>query len=319
MRGRSKFMHIGIIGVGGVGGYFGGKLARLLTNNNDKLKIYFFARGKHLDEIKKNGLLLSTQNEGEFFAVPTLATDNINELPELDLCLLCVKSPDLNNVLSAIKRKIRSDTHIIPLLNGIDIYERVKKVIPEAIVYPACAYLGTHIERYGKVTQNGGSCTILFGKDPTRMQAESQVIFDLFNAANIKHRFLENPYLEIWAKYIFIAAYGMVAASENLTLGQIMDNIEMSNLVKEIMKELVQIAEKQGVKLPKNIIDESFNKSRNFPADTKTSFQRDFEKDGLNESELFGDTIIRLGKKLGVRTSFTIRVNDKLKKIKMGM
>jgi 2-dehydropantoate 2-reductase len=307
-------MNIGIIGVGGVGGYFGGKLTKLLHNYKEDLTISFFARGNHLAEIQKNGLLVSTKDEGEFLAVPTLATDTVTELPDLDLCLLCVKGYDLDTVLNTIKSRLKSNTHIIPLLNGVDIYERVKKVVGDAIVYPACVYVGTHIERYGKVTQNGGACTILLGKDPAHMQQSHQSILDLFNAANIKHTFCDDVYPEIWGKYTFIAAYGMVTASEDKTLGQILEDTQSSTRVKAIMTEIQKIAEKKGINVSQNAVEDAYNKGKNFPYDAKTSFQRDFaQKDKLNESELFGDTIIRLGKEVGIETPVTLLVNDMLK------
>lgn len=124
---REVNMDIGIIGTGGVGGYLGGKLTQLL-NDNAGLNIYFIARNKHLEEIKKNGLILDTEDEGEMICRPTLATDNLNELPELDLCLICVKSYDLNNVLMQLKSKVKDTTHVLPLQNGIDIHERVRAV-----------------------------------------------------------------------------------------------------------------------------------------------------------------------------------------------
>lgn len=310
-------MNIGIIGVGGVGGYFGGKLAWLLNNNRDDLKIYFFARGGHLAEIKKNGLLLSTKDEGEFTVIPTLATDNMNDIPDLDLCLLCVKGYDLDNVLKAVKGKLKPGTKIIPLLNGVDIYERVRRVVSDAIIYPACVYVGTHIERYGKVTQNGGACTILFGKDPAHMQEYPQSIIDLFIAAGIKHTFFDDVYPEVWGKYIFIAAYGMVTASESKTLGQVIEDDDSSIRVKGIMTEIKRIAEKKCINLSENIVEESYHKGKNFPYEAKTSFQRDFElKDKSNESELFGDTIIRLGKEVDVDTPITQSVNERLRLIK---
>jgi 2-dehydropantoate 2-reductase len=310
-------MNIGIIGVGGVGGYFGGKLTRLLNNYKEDLNIYFFARGKHLEEIKKNGLLLSTKDEGEFIAIPTLATDNVNDIPDLDVCLLCVKGYDLDNVLNTIKCRLIRNTQIIPLLNGVDIYERVKRVVGDVIVYPACVYVGTHIERYGKVTQDGGACTILLGKDPAYMQQSLQAISELFHAASIKHTIFDDVYPEIWGKYTFIAAYGMVTASEDKTLGQVLEDKEASSRVKGIMTEIQKIAEKKGINIPENLVEEAYNKAKNFPYDTKTSFQRDFaQKDKLNESELFGDTIIRLGKEVGVDTPVTLLVNEKLKSMK---
>ena len=77
-------MNIAVIGIGGVGGYFGGKLCRLLHSTND-LKIFFIARSTHLHEIQKKGLLLET-HEGEMVCKPTFATEKISDLPELDLC-----------------------------------------------------------------------------------------------------------------------------------------------------------------------------------------------------------------------------------------
>lgn len=312
-------MNIGVIGIGGVGGYFGGKLTRLLGQDTNKdLKIYFVARNKNLEEmeIKKNGLLLNTAEEGETICRPTLATDNIDELPELDLCFICVKSYDLNNVLKTVKNRIKDDTDIIPLLNGVDIYERVRMIIPNGVVYPSCAYVGTHLERYGKVKQNGGSCTILFGSDPKQPEIIPQRVFDIFEASSIKYKWCEDPYVEIWSKYIFISSYGMITASEDKTLGQIMESEELSDKLIGIMKEIEAIAQKQDVNFPNNIVEISFNKGKYFPYETKTSFQRDFErKNKPDERELYGDTIIRLGQSLGVATPITRLVNKKINKI----
>jgi 2-dehydropantoate 2-reductase len=117
-------MNIAVIGIGGVGGYFGGKLTQLLKDDKN-INIYFIARNQHLSEIKKNCLILDT-DEGIITCIPTLAMDNIAELPKLDLCLICVKSYDLEKVLFEIKSKITDKTMILPLLNGVDIYERIR-------------------------------------------------------------------------------------------------------------------------------------------------------------------------------------------------
>ena len=90
---------IWVYGVGGVGGFIGGKIARFLQNEHRKdTGLYFIARGEHLNEIQKKGLVLNTGNEKGLVCVPTRATDNIEGLPSPDLCLLCVKSYDLDAV-----------------------------------------------------------------------------------------------------------------------------------------------------------------------------------------------------------------------------
>ncbi len=82
----------------------------------------------------------------------------------LDVCYICVKQYDLENVLKNLVTKINDSTIIIPLLNGIDIYDRVRKIITKGYVLPACVYVGTHIKQPGVVEQSGGECTIIFGQ-----------------------------------------------------------------------------------------------------------------------------------------------------------
>ncbi len=308
-------MNIAVIGTGGVGGYFGGKLAQLLLVDKS-LKIYFIARGRHLEEIKKNGLILDA-DEGQLICRPTSAADDISELPELDICLICVKSYDLYNVLIRLKSKITDKTMILPLLNGVDIYERVRSVIKNGIVFPSCVYVGTHIEKPGKVTQRGGACTIHFGKDPLNKNPDP-LIFELLQKANIKYSWTDDPYAEIWSKFIFIASFGMVTANYDKTLGEVMKSEELSGYVKDIMNEIYQIALKKKISLPAAIIEDSYMKGNKFPPETKTSFQRDYEdKLRPDERDLFGGTIIRFGEQSGIKTGTTNRIYESLQKNKI--
>jgi 2-dehydropantoate 2-reductase len=311
-------MNIAIIGVGGVGGYFGGKLAAYSVRSG-KHNIYFIARCTHLDAIRsQSGLILATQDEGELLCRPTHATDNIDELPPLDLALLCVKSYDLDPVLVCLRSKIEDGTRIIPLQNGVDVYERFRNRIDSGIIYPACAYIGARIERPGVVVQNGGACEILFGEDPGHAGDTPEEILSLFHEAGIKYRWLgNNPYNEIWKKFMFICAFSLVTAAEGKTLGQVMESGESGRSVLSVMREIYAISVKKGVMLPESVIREAFDKGYSFPFDAKTSFQRDFEnRDKPDERDLFGGTVTRLGEELGIETPFTMGIYEKLDSIK---
>ncbi|MBN1397211.1 MAG: 2-dehydropantoate 2-reductase [Bacteroidetes bacterium] len=296
-------MNIAVIGTGGVGGYYGGKLSQLLKTDKN-LKIFFIARGEHLDEIKRNGLILDT-DEGQNVCIPTMATDDISELPELDLCFLCVKSYDLEKVLLQLKPKIAESTIILPLLNGVDMYERVRSVIQNGVVYPSCVYIGTHIEKPGKVTQRGGACIIHLGKDPNN-EYLNPVLFEIFKKANIRYKWTDNPYTEIWSKFIFIAPLSLTAANYDKTIGEVLESVELSKYVKDMMMEIQQLAIRKEVFLPPAIIEDSFTRAKKFLYETKTSFQRDYKKkDKPDERDIFGGTIIRLGEQLGIKTETT--------------
>ncbi len=307
-------MNIAVIGIGGVGGYFGGKLTQLL-NDEKELNIYFIARNRHLDEIKRNGLILDT-DAGQTICRPTLATDDIFELPQLDLGLICVKSYSLDDILVQLKSKIADKTMILPLLNGVDIYERIRTIIKNGAVFPSCVYIGTHTERPGKVTQRGGAGIIHFGKDPNNDYVDPELL-GIFQKANIKYNWTDNPDIEIWSKFIFIASFGMVTANSNKTLGEVMQSEELSQTIKEIMTEIYQIAAKKQISLPPTIVNDSYQKGKNFPFETKTSFQRDYEdKERPDVRDIFGGTIIRLVEQLGIKTEITKRIYDSIQKNK---
>lgn len=308
--------NIAVIGIGGVGGYFGGKMCRILQDSNE-YNLYFVARGQHLKEIQRNGLVLKTSEYGKFICKPTLATESIEELPTIDICFICVKQYDLNNVLLKLKDKITDKTKIVALLNGVDIYSRIRKIIKNGVVFPACVYVGTHIESPGVVSQNGGSCTIIFGQDMQNKKILAEDICNIFDISSIKYNWTENHITEIWAKYMFIASYGLVTSYYNKTLGEIYNSEEYSDVVKKIMGIIYELSKVEDVKLSEDIIKISYEKANNFPFETKTSFQRDFEnKNKADERELFGLSIIELGKKNNINVEIVEKLHYGLNEIK---
>jgi 2-dehydropantoate 2-reductase len=224
-----------IYGTGGVGGYFGGKIAEAFSNPHfNDYGIYYIARGEHLAAIKQRGILVKTP-ERTISAKPTLATADINEIPSPDLILLCIKSYDLNQAAAAIKPVIHDNTVIIPLLNGVDISERIRTVLDEGILLPACLYLGTHIESPGVVNQSGGNGVIMFGPDPKFPDYSGENVKAFFTKTGIKYEWYDDPLPPIWEKYIFIAAFGLVTALTGKSLGAVMENAEHRKMVQGIM------------------------------------------------------------------------------------
>jgi 2-dehydropantoate 2-reductase len=298
---------IWVYGVGGVGGYFGGKLAYLASRNPEAGKgVFFIARGEHFAAIKRAGLILNAAQHNEMMCIPSQVTDSIEDIPDPDLCLLCVKSYDLDSAVHALAGKIKNTTIVLPLLNGVDIYERVRGIFKTGIVLPACAYVGTHIEKPGTVTQRGAPGVILCGKDPALKNFNPEPLVSLFTHANITFTWTENPFPAIWEKFIFIAAFGLVTAYSGKTLGEVIANAELRELVEKIMGEIVAIGRKRGITFSQGIMETSIAKASNFPSETKTSYQRDIEAKGkLNEGDLFGGAIIRFGKEEGIPTPVT--------------
>ncbi|MCH7408926.1 ketopantoate reductase family protein [Belliella sp. DSM 111904] len=303
-------MKICFFGVGGVGGYFGALVSNKFKNEHE---VYFIARGSHKDAICSNGLTLKKAGGEEIISiVPKLCTDTTENLPICDIIVLSVKGYDLEKATKDIAKIANENTIILPLLNGVDIYERIRKHLNIGVVLPSCVYVGTHIESPGIIYQKGGSCKISIGRDPMFPEFYPEQLLDILMESDIDYSWEDDVYVSIWSKYMFVAAFGLVTATYSKTIGEILADSELSKLTKSVMAEIEKITKKLEIPLSSDIVEKSFNKAKQFPFETKTSFQRDVEIKGKkNEFDLFGETLIRLGKKLNIQAPQTRYIYEK--------
>jgi 2-dehydropantoate 2-reductase len=311
---RAPEWRVLVVGVGGVGGYFGGLLARHYSgsegtaNSERTVTTTFLARGAHLRAIRKNGLLLNTAGESGLVCRPDRATDAIEQLEVPDLCLICVKGYDLDEMSRRLAPLMREDTVVMPLLNGVDIRERIRRHVNTGIVLPACVYVSASIDRPGAVTQKGMPGLLICGRDPDRREYDPSPVVHLFEQTGVSVQNEEDAYPAIWGKYLFIASFGLVTAWADKPFGAVLQDPELHGLVRRIMGEIRAVAGARGIDLEEGIIKSSLQKAENFPFETKTSYQRDVERGARNEGDLFGGTILRLGKELGVPTPVAERL-----------
>ncbi len=311
-----KELNIGIIGVGGVGGYFGGKLAHRFSARPDlSVNIFFVARGKHLEAIKKDGLIVKSPEFGSITCRPALATGSVNDLPEIDLFLICVKGYDLMDVAISMRGRVEENTVIMAPLNGADIRERLRNEIKNGVILPACVYLSSCVEGPGVVIHIGAPGKIIFGRDPDHPDYIPHEVFRILEESSINYEWKDDANPAIWEKYIFIASFALISARYNRTLGEILEEPFLKEEVLGIMNEIYSIALKKKIGLSDRIVDLSLRKAAMFPRETRTSLQRDVhQKKGKSELELFGGTIVDLGKKLGVPTPTTARIYQEFEK-----
>ena len=289
-----------VYGIGGVGGYFGGRIAHEISKGNRAIQVYFIGRGEHLKAVQQHGLNLITDKK-EFFCFPNIATDNIRHIPTPDLYLLCVKGYDLDNAVASISKNISGDTIILPLLNGVDIYERIRTTLQKAIVSPACVYVSSSIEKPGTIRQKGPEGHIIFGKDPKHLGYNYEYLIKFFNEMGISNSWYDNPYPAIWEKYIFITALSLMTAYSGKTLGEVLSDDKLKGMTENIMKEVVLIGKTKNIDFEQDIVEKTIQKAKNFPHESKTSFQRDYEKGKTrHEGDIFGGTLIRLAKECNV-------------------
>lgn len=306
-------MNICFFGVGGVGGYYGTLLTKY-ANETGKDKTYFIARGKHKDAILERGLLLKKDGGKEEIRVkPFFCSDTVDGLPVFDIVVISVKGYDLEQAARDVSRITDTNSVILPLLNGADIYERIRQHLKKGYILPSCLYLGTHIESPGVIFQNGGSGQICTGKDPSYPDFYPEKLIHLFKNAGILIKYFEDVNIEIWGKFIFIAPFALVTATYGKSIGEVAHDEKLSDLVKNIMQEIASIAKALKINLPSDIIDVSLAKANQFPFETKTSFQRDVEVKGRqSEWDLFGGTVIRYAERFNLPANHTKATLDRL-------
>ena len=299
--------HVCVFGMGGIGGYMTARfVSAKVAGPQDGLFVSCIARGESLKAIEEKGLYFRTPDGQEDFFRPDIVTDNPAALPEQDLIVLGVKSYHLAAACSAINPIITPKTVILPLLNGIDIYERIRAATPSGIVLPACIYISALRQEPGLFVHVGGKGTIVSGDDPRNKGFDPAPLASLMAKADIPFDWQADPFPGLWKKYIFIASFGLVAAMSEKSFGQILESGDLSAAVQNIMKEIRAIAAAKGAALPDSFVMSSYESARNYPYETTTSFARDVQIPGNpNESDIFGATIMRMGEELGIPTPAT--------------
>ncbi|HEX8659863.1 MAG TPA: 2-dehydropantoate 2-reductase [Hymenobacter sp.] len=302
---------IAVVGLGGVGGYFGFKLAQHYAGT--PVAVTYVARGATHDVVKERGLTLLSPEHPISTVRPARLVEEVAQLSEAGVILLCVKEYDLEAVCQALKPVMRPEVVVLPLMNGVDIYERIRRVLPTGIVLPACVYVASHLQQKGVVEHKGNSGRIILGNDPEHPQFAPERIVDLLAAAGIQVAYQADAFPANWTKFMFIASFGLVSARYNQPIGQIAADPHLHERARRIMQEIVAIAHRKGYGLPADIIEQTFQKARTFPFHTPTSLQLDVHSGRpRTELALFAGAIVAYGNTLGIPTEETSRIQAEI-------
>lgn len=304
-------LRIGIIGIGGVGGYFGGKLAREYENSKEH-QIIFIARGDHLKAIQKNGLQLLTK-EGDYLVRPEIATDKPEDAGIFDLVLFSTKSYSLEYSAKTFSACINKNTVVIPLLNGVNSAERIRKILPRADIISGSVYVISHIEQSGVVRQEGGSCKLTFGTDDAASSKKYVFILDILLQAKIDAVLTDKISEVLWTKYLLMCPIGSLTAATGKTYGGIWEDPGLRKKAKDMMLEVVAVAKAHRVNLPDNAVDKAMEMISGFDYNSKTSMQIDREKGKQTEIDALTAYLCKAGKESGVPTPLHDKIYEKLK------
>ena len=288
-------MHIVIYGTGGVGGYFG---ARLAQAGNE---VTFIARGKHLEAIKQHGLQLKS-SKGDYLVYPANATDTISELTAIDLILICVKTWQVAEVAQLIKPVLSENTMVISLLNGLENEQVLCSVINKKHVLGGLCKVVSKIEDFGTINHLSYEPTIIFGELTHIFSDRAFQVEKTFLNAGITTKLTDTIQKEIWTKFLYIATISAIGALTRATIGEMIASPQIQKMMVQTAKEIVAVASAKGIDLPKNIIEKQFQIIATQPLHTTSSLYRDMVEGKPSELEAQNGTVVKFGQALGIAT-----------------
>ncbi|MDP8924718.1 MAG: 2-dehydropantoate 2-reductase [Chloroflexota bacterium] len=287
-------MRVLVMGSGGVGGYFGGLMARAGH------EVTFVARGAHLAAILDRGLLVIDQGE-RLPIEPTRAVERPADIGvSPDLVLFTVKTYDTGPAAEAIKPIVAANTTVVPLQNGVDAVQEIGAVVGPDRMLGGMTNIGARIAEPGVVERFSPFAAVVIGEPRGGMSERVETIAGAMKAAGIDVQATADIQRSLWEKLMLLAPLAGLTSATNLPSGKVRAAREGKALYLTMMREVMAVGRSSGVNLP----DESYTSVEQFflnlPDTHTTSMQRDFEAQRRVELEHLAGSVVRRGRAVEV-------------------
>ncbi len=288
-------MRIAIVGAGGVGGYYGGRLAQAGED------VVFIARGANLAALRERGLSVVSPR-GDFHLPRVQATDDPSTVGTVDLVLISVKTYSTEGVAHSLPPLVGPDTVVLSLQNGVDAAERIGAVVGPAHMLGGLTYISAELVAPGEVRHASPFARIVIGEFSRQSTDRLRQVQALFDHAGVQVEISDDIERDLWLKFMFIAVQAAVTALTRLPIGPIRETPAAWSLYLDALREIEAVARAQGVRLPPNTAEERHAWVATTPAHFKSSMLADVENGRRLEIEDMSGAIVRLGEHLGVPT-----------------
>ncbi len=293
------------MGSGGVGGYFGGRLAHAGED------VTFIARGAHLEAIQKHGLQVKSV-AGDFHVRPKV-THNPSAVGPVELVLFCVKAYDTEAAGSHIRPMVGPQTTVVCLLNGVDNEDKLATILGEEHVLTGVVHILSTISAPGVISQTAGPRTLRFGEKNGRITGRAERILGVLKGAGIQAELSTHIEVDLWEKFLFICAHGGVTALARLAVGEILACPETALFYRGVMEEVATVGRAKGVPLPADAVDRALAFARGLQPGMRSSLAYDLAQGNRLEVETLAGSVVRYGREVGMPTPFNFAIYACLK------
>ncbi|MBC5993219.1 ketopantoate reductase family protein [Pontibacter cellulosilyticus] len=285
-------MKIAIIGTGGVGGYFGAKLAKAGH------EVIFLARGKHLQAMQTDGLTVKSIKD-DFKIEKVTATDSIKSIGPVDLVMVCVKAWQVKEAALELATIVTPDTLILPLQNGVLAAQELGEHLPARNVLGGLCRIISKIEAPGVINHFGVEPTIIFGELDNQLSARTQQLQQVFEQADIQAKVATDIQAELWKKFIGICVSGLLAITRS-TYGQVLDLPQTRQLLVELLTEVYTLSQRIGINIETDFVARTILNFEALPPESTASLTRDVWEGKPSEIEYQNGTVVKLAEQYNV-------------------
>ncbi len=289
-------MRVAMMGSGGVGGYFGGRLA---ANGCD---VTFIARGRHLEAIRAQGLRIDSRDMGDAIIHPAKATDDPATLGPVDYVIIGVKLWDTAEAGRAILPMVGPETTVLSLQNGVEGDDILARIVGADRLISGVAHIASSIEEPGVIKHIGTMQRVVIGEPAGGSSARVVAFHGALEAAGVMAEISDDIERTIWEKFVFLVGLSATTCLMRTTIGPIRQDSDRRELLSNVMRETVAVGRAKGVALPEDFAQDRLAFADGLPADMTSSMHHDLKRGNLLEAAWLSGAVARFGRDLGIPT-----------------
>jgi 2-dehydropantoate 2-reductase len=293
------------MGAGGVGGYFGGRLAQAGH------EVAFVARGRHLEAIKAQGLKLKSPLGDA--TIKVRAAEDPAELGAAEVVLFAVKLWDTESAAERIRPLVAKGGIVIPFQNGVESIERVGAVLGAERVMGGAAYIAGRIGEPGVIVQTGTMARLRFGPVLPAQKKAAQAFLAACKDAKIDAELTDDIVRVLWEKFVLLVAVSATTTVTRANLGVVRSDPDLKWLLEACMRETWALGRKRGVKLADDLVAQTLKFVDGLPAEMRASMAADLEAGGKLEAPWLSGAVARMSREAGLEASANRAVYAALK------
>ncbi|MEO8675743.1 MAG: ketopantoate reductase family protein [Casimicrobiaceae bacterium] len=296
-------MRIAVMGTGGVGGYFG---ARLAASGCD---VEFIARGAHLAAIRDRGLRVESPL-GDVYIARANATDDPAQVGPVDLVLFGVKLWDTEAAAGALAPLVGPDTAVISFQNGVHKDEVLRNALGERAVMGGVCYIAATIAEPGMIRHAGKMQRLVFGEYDGARSRRADAFLEACRRAQIDAEISADIRRSIWEKFVFLVGLSGTTSTIRMPIGPIRSNAQTRAFLRDAMREVVAVGRAAGVPMSEDFADGRLAFCDGLPAEMTSSMHQDLERGNRLEVQWLSGDVVRRGSAAGIATPVNRAVCD---------